>query len=50
MSMLKGAIKIKARPKLNGVVLYEGPSMLDGEPIVVIATLKSSNIKTGNMV
>lgn len=50
MSILKGSIKIKARPKLNGVILYEGPSMLDGEPIVVIATLKSSNIKTGNMV
>ena len=37
----------------NGVVLYHGPSMLDGSPIVVIATgIKgtSKNAKTGDMV
>lgn len=37
----------------NGVILYEGPSKLDGQPIVVIATgLKtgSTNAKTGAMV
>lgn len=37
----------------NGVVLYEGPSQLDGEPIVVIATgtaRASSNEKTGDMI
>lgn len=37
----------------NGVILYEGPSQLDGAPIVVIATgLKtgSTNVKTGAMV
>lgn len=37
----------------NGVIVYEGPSQLDGEPIVVIATgLKavSTNRKTGAMV
>lgn len=37
----------------NGVILYEGPSQLDGAPIVVIATgLKqgSTNQKTGAMV
>jgi len=37
----------------NGVILYEGPSQLDGAPIVVIATgLKqvSTNAKTGAMV
>ncbi len=36
--------------KPNGLVLYEGPSMLDGSPIVVIATgmaSKSNNVKTG---
>lgn len=32
------------------IVLYSGPSMLDGEPIVAIATLGSSNDKTGPMV
>lgn len=31
-------------------VIYRGPSMLDGSPIVVIAIAKSSNRKTGNMV
>lgn len=33
----------------NGVILYEGPSKLDGQPIVVIAVglkTKSSNTKT----
>lgn len=37
----------------NGIIVYEGPSMLDGKPIVVIATgLKqgSTNSKTGAMV
>lgn len=37
----------------NGAIIYEGPSMLDGAPIVVIATGlrgKSRNAKTGSMV
>lgn len=37
----------------NGVILYEGPSLLDGAPIVVIATgIKnvSTNAKTGEMI
>ena len=37
----------------NGVILYEGPSQLDGQPIVVIATglrTGSTNVKTGAMV
>ena len=36
------------RPK--GFVLWEGLSPLDGSPIVCIATLKSANRKTGNMI
>ncbi|MFN3573613.1 MAG: hypothetical protein ACK4TR_08810 [Phenylobacterium sp.] len=39
--------------KPNGVILWEGPSALDGAPIVVIATgiaAKSGNEKTGDMV
>lgn len=39
--------------KANGVILYEGPSKLDGKPIVVIATgirKASTNAKTGAMV
>ena len=37
----------------NGAIIYQGPSMLDGAPIVVIATGlndKSRNAKTGSMV
>lgn len=37
----------------NGFVIYEGPSMLDGQPIVVVATgFKggSANAKTGTMI
>ena len=33
----------------NGVILYEGPSRIDGSPIVVICTWKSKNTKTGDM-
>lgn len=39
--------------KPNGYILYEGPSELDGKPIVVIATGfadKSANIKTGALI
>ena len=37
----------------NGYILYEGPSELDGKPIVMIATgfkSKSTNPKTGDMI
>ena len=40
-------------PKPDGVVFYRGPSMLDGKPIVAIATglrRGSENTKTGDMV
>ena len=39
--------------KPNGYILYEGPSAIDGKPIVVIATgfaSKSDNAKTGDMI
>lgn len=35
---------------MRGVVLYNGPSELDGKPIIVVATFISGNEKTGNMV
>ncbi len=35
--------------KHRGVVLYEGPSLIDGAPIVAIATLRSNNRKTGDV-
>lgn len=42
-----------AKKKLNGAVLYRGPSAIDGAPIVVLATglaRDSQNAKTGAMV
>jgi len=36
--------------KPTSSVLYRGPSMIDGQPIVAIATVGSSNSKTGAMV
>lgn len=41
----------KVNTKANGYVVYRGPSLLDGQPIVVVAiTKKSTNVKTGNVV
>ena len=37
------------RAPTTGYVVYEGPSLLDGSPIVAIVTLGSSNEKTGQM-
>jgi hypothetical protein len=34
----------------TGYILYRGPSLLDGQPIVVVALTASTNRKTGNMV
>jgi hypothetical protein len=36
--------------KPTGYVIYQGPSLIDGSPIVAIALMGSSNRKTGNMV
>jgi hypothetical protein len=33
-----------------GVVLYDGPSRINGRPIVVIATFKTKNRKTGQLI
>ena len=35
---------------MNNSIIYKGPSLIDGSPIIVIALVKSSNKKTGNMV
>lgn len=35
---------------MKSFIFYQGPSQLDGAPIVGIAVLKSENGKTGNMV
>jgi hypothetical protein len=34
----------------NGLIVYQGASQIDGAPIVVILTRKSTNSKTGDMV
>ena len=36
--------------KPSGFIIYQGPSLLDGKPIVAIATAASRNVKTGSMV
>ena len=44
---------MKPTNPINGAIIYEGPSLLDGSPIVMIATglvTKSRNSKTGNMI
>jgi hypothetical protein len=39
------------RTKVSGYIIYRGPSLLNGAPILVVAiTKKSTNAKTGNMV
>lgn len=35
---------------MPGFIIYRGPSLLDGMPIVVVALVKSTNRKTGDMV
>ena len=42
----KRARKVK---QITSGIIYEGPSAIDGSPIVVIATLGSKNSKTGDM-
>lgn len=37
-------------PKPKSAIIYSGPSLIDGAPIVCVAIVTSGNIKTGNMV
>lgn len=37
-------------PKIKSSIIYSGPSLIDGSPIVVVAIIKPNNIKTGDMV
>jgi len=46
----RNKIATATKPRDRGYILYQGPSMLDGEPIVVIATMTTRNVKTGDMV
>jgi hypothetical protein len=36
--------------KAESFIIYRGPSLIDGEPIVAIAQVSSRNAKTGSMV
>jgi hypothetical protein len=41
----------QSKPKAaKSSVIYRGPSLIDGAPIVAVAVVKSGNTKTGNMV
>ena len=42
--------KFRKQRKPLGVILYTGPSRIDGRRVVLIATLESNNEKTGNMI
>lgn len=51
MSKIQAKMQNARTLKPTGFVIYRGPSMLDGKPIIAIAiTKKSTNSKTGNMV
>jgi hypothetical protein len=46
----KGKGKPRKPTTHRGVIVWQGASLIDGSPIVVIATMKTSNRKTGDMV
>lgn len=41
---------MKNAQKPRSAVIYSGPSLIDGSPIIVVAIIQSANGKTGNMV
>ena len=47
---LVSRVKVKRAPSARGFILYRGPSMLDGSPIVMIGIMKTANPKTGDMI
>ena len=49
-TLTKQRATVKSLPSKKGFILYEGPSVLDGSPIACIATLSTSNRKTGAMI
>ena len=42
-------MKIKTIKPVSSII-YNGPSLLDNQPIIVVAIISSNNIKTGNMI
>lgn len=50
-NMLQAAYIAKKRPsKPTGAIIYDGPSLLDNSPIVVVALHNTTNRKTGNTI
>lgn len=49
-TMVKPVKKPRSNKPAKGYILYEGKSVLDNAPIVVIATMSTQNEKTGDMV
>jgi hypothetical protein len=43
-------LNFKEKTTMKSGIIYNGPSLLDGKPIVVIATYSKRNIKTGEVV
>lgn len=37
------------KTKIQNSIIYNGPSLIDGKPIIVVGIIKSGNTKTGNM-
>jgi hypothetical protein len=47
---VKKTTPVSGLPRSRGYIMWEGASVLDGSPIAVIATMATSNAKTGDMV
>lgn len=49
--IMQAAHLARRRPKKpRGIIIYKGPSLLDGSPIAVIALHNTANTKTGNTI
>lgn len=49
-SVILATMPGKKSPARKGYILYKGPSVLDGAPIIVVATMSTNNEKTGDMI
>ena len=49
VQMVQVDINKKGKIKMDKGIIYKGPSLLDGKPIVAIATYSSRNTKTGKV-
>ena len=49
METIKPKSSPSKQPKPVSSIIYSGPSLIDGSPIVCIAIITSNNVKTGNM-